>query len=390
MVTRTRWRWRAESRSPSAARISPRAIRSRRRSPSRPAVADRANRRTRPAGPPRPARRPRPAPIAGTTALLPPAAHPSRGPSAAETTAAAGQECRWGEAVWRDGKKFVRYRRRPARRVLAGDAGVVRRGVRGADAGPGGGVAGDRQGRGHAGRRADRFGQDAGRVLVGDRQAGGGAAARRPETAHPGALRLPAQGAGRGHRAEPARPADRDQARRAPARPGRAGHRGGGAHRRHRRRGTQEAGQPSRRTSSSPPRNRCSCCSPRRPGRPCAGSRRSSWTRCTPSRATSAAPTWRCPSSASTRCEGTHPPPSGWAVRDRAAGRGGGHVPRRHPGGHRGAAAQPQAHRAAGRRPGGGHDRAGHDARARRRATTRRTRRRGGRSGRTSRSGCST
>src|SRR5437763_15023090 len=123
-------------------------------------------------------------------------------------------------------------RRRPARRVLAGYAGVVRRGVRGADPGPGGGVAGDRQGRGHAGRGADRFGQDAGRVLVGDRQAGSGAAARRPEAAHPRALRLPAQGAGRGHRAEPARSADRDRARRAPARPGRAGHQGCGAHRR--------------------------------------------------------------------------------------------------------------------------------------------------------------
>src|SRR5580704_1686647 len=115
-------------------------------------------------------------------------------------------------------------RRRPARRVLAGHAGVVRRGVRGADAGPGGRVAGHRQGRGHAGRRADWFGQDAGRVLVGDRQAGRGAATRRSEAAHPGALRLAAQGAGRGHRAEPARSTDRDRARRAPARPGRAGH----------------------------------------------------------------------------------------------------------------------------------------------------------------------
>ena len=36
------------------------------------------------------------------------------------------------------------------------------------------------------------------------------AAARGPEAAHPGALRLPAQGAGGGHRAEPARSADRD------------------------------------------------------------------------------------------------------------------------------------------------------------------------------------
>ena len=82
------------------------------------------------------------------------------------------------------------------------------------------------QWRGHAGRRPDWFGQDAGRVLVGGRPAGRHAAARRSQAAQPGAVHLPAEGAGGRHRAEPAGPADRDQARRAPARPGRAGHPG--------------------------------------------------------------------------------------------------------------------------------------------------------------------
>ena len=59
--------------------------------------------------------------------------------------------------------------------------------------------------------------------------------------------------------------------------------------------------------------------------------------------------------------------PAGGPVRDGAAGGGGGYVPRRHPRGHRRAAAQPQAHRAEGRRPGRGHDRAGHHAGPRRR-----------------------
>ena len=183
-----------------------------------------------------------------------PATHPSGGPSAAETTAATGRKCQWGEAVWGT------WHESPATgKHLTGDdpldgfSPATRAWFDGAFAEPTpaqvGRVAGDRQGRGHAGRRADRFGQDAGRVPVGDRPAGGGAAARGPEAAHPGALRLPAQGAGRRHRAEPARAADRDRARRAPARPGRAGHQGGGAHRRHRGRGAQEAGQSSRRTS---------------------------------------------------------------------------------------------------------------------------------------------
>ena len=368
-----RWRWRAESRSPPATRAGPTAIRSRRGWPSRSAAAGRLDlrrirparrRRTRPAGPPRSAQAAAPA---GTTSCRHPATFASGGPSAAETTATAGQKCQWGEAVWNHGRRVAGNRHRPARRVLAGYAGVVRGCVRGADTGPGGRVAGDRQGRGHAGRRADRFGQDAGRVLVGARQAGGGAAARGPEAAHPGALRLPAQGAGGGHRAEPARSADRDPARRAPARPGRAGRQGGGAHRRHRCRGAQEAG----RQAAGHPHHHPGITFPRAhlagqgdPARGRDGHRRRGARR----RGQQARrPPGAVPRASRRAARGSIPRPAGGAFRDRAAGRGGGHVPRRHPRGHRGAPAQPQAHRTAGRRPGGGHDRAGHDAGPRRR-----------------------
>src|ERR1700722_10379411 len=53
-----------------------------------------------------------------------------------------GRKCRWGKAVWKHGRRVSaeRYRGR-AGRVLAGHAGLVRRGVRRADAGPGGGLA---------------------------------------------------------------------------------------------------------------------------------------------------------------------------------------------------------------------------------------------------------
>ena len=218
-------------------------------------------------------------------------------------TSLRGRECRWGRAVWKHGRRVSadRYRGR-AGRVLAGHAGLVRGGVRRADAGPGRSLAGHRQGRGYAGRRADRVGQDAGRVPVGDRQAGGGAAAAGPEATDPGALRLPAQGAGGGHRAEPAGPADRDPARRAPAGAGRAGHPGRGPAPATPRPRTAGSWSPSRPTSSSPRPSRCSCCSRRRPGRPCAAWRRSSSTRCTRWRATSAARTWRCRWSGWTRC----------------------------------------------------------------------------------------
>ena len=96
----------------------------------------------------------------------------------------------------------------------------------------------------HAGRRAYRVGEDAGRVPVGDRQARRDAAARRQEAALPGAVRLAAEGARGGHRAEPALPADRDQAGVAPARAARARHRRRDPHRGHRGRRTAQAREP--------------------------------------------------------------------------------------------------------------------------------------------------
>ena len=131
----------------------------------------------------------------------------------------------------------------PPRGVQRGHPRLVHLRVRRAHPGSGAGLGGHRQGREHAGHRADRVGQDAGRVPVGDRPAGRGARPRGPEAALPGALRLAAEGAGGRHRAEPALPADRDRARRARPGPARARHRGGGAHRRHRRRRAAQAGR---------------------------------------------------------------------------------------------------------------------------------------------------
>ncbi len=78
-----------------------------------------------------------------------------------------------------------------------------------ADRGPGRRLGGDRPRRPHAGGRADRVGQDAGRVPLVAGPAGRHAAAGRPEAALPGALRVPAEGARRRRRAQPARPAGR-------------------------------------------------------------------------------------------------------------------------------------------------------------------------------------
>ena len=86
-------------------------------------------------------------------------------------------------------------------------------GVRRADACPGAGLECDRQGRPHAGHRADRLRQDARRVPVGDRPAGQRACSGRSQAALPGAVRLAAEGAGRRRRAEPALAADRHPAR---------------------------------------------------------------------------------------------------------------------------------------------------------------------------------
>ena len=121
----------------------------------------------------------------------------------------------------------------PAERLRRAHPRLVHRGVQRADPGPGPGLGGHRRWRQHPGRRADRIGQDAGRLPVGTGPAGQRPGAGRPEAALPGALHLPAQGAGGGHRAEPARPADRDPPGGAAARAARTRHRRRGPHRRH-------------------------------------------------------------------------------------------------------------------------------------------------------------
>ena len=95
-----------------------------------------------------------------------------------------------------------------ARCLHPAGARVVRAGLRRAHRGPGAGVAGDRHRRPHADLRADRVGQDAGRVPVGARPARGRAERDR---ARPPRLRLAAQGALLRRGEEPARAAARDR-----------------------------------------------------------------------------------------------------------------------------------------------------------------------------------
>ena len=242
------------------------------------------------------------------------------------------------------------------------------------------------EGRGHAGHRADRVGQDAGRVPVGDRPAGGAPPPsdknRRCRVVYVSPLkalavdiernlRSPLIGIGQAARRLGCR-SPRSRWRCGPVTPP----------------PTSGASSPrTRPTSSSPPPSRSSCCSPRRRGRPCAGSRRSSWTRCTRSRAPSAARTWRCRSNGSTRCAA--PPaggPAGRPVGHRAPAGGGGDLPGRGAAGHGGAPPVPSRWncRSSSR------SRTSATWRARPGRTARTTRCGGGRSGRTSRSGCST
>ena len=107
---------------------------------------------------------------------------------------------------------------RSARGVLPGHGHVVPGGLRAPDGRPGRSLAGGR-GRGErAGHRADRLGQDPGRVPVG---AGRPDPLPRPagQGALPGALRVAAEGAGRRRRAQPAGSAGRHHPDRAAARP---------------------------------------------------------------------------------------------------------------------------------------------------------------------------
>ncbi len=83
-----------------------------------------------------------------------------------------------------------------------------------AHAGPAGCLGSDRTRRAHLGRRADRLGQDVGRLPVRTRPAGRAADAGRAAAALPRALRQPAEGAGRRRRTQPAIAAWRASARR--------------------------------------------------------------------------------------------------------------------------------------------------------------------------------
>lgn len=105
---------------------------------------------------------------------------------------------------------------RPAGPVQRDHPGVVHQHLRRPDHGAGAGLERHRRRPQHAGDRADRVGQDAGRVPVGPGQPGrpGRACAR-----HPGALRVAAQGAGRRRRAQPAHPAGRAHPHRRARRP---------------------------------------------------------------------------------------------------------------------------------------------------------------------------
>ena len=242
--------------------------------------------------------------------------------------------------------------------------------------GAGGGVAGDRQRRAHAGHRADRLGQDAGGVPVGDRQAGRRARPRRSEATLPGPLRLPAQGAGGGRRAQPALPADRRPARRPPAWPARARHHRGGSDRGHRGRRAPEDGQQAARHPHHDAR--VAVPAAHVPGQGGAARRRDGHHRRGPragGRQARRAPgpvarTAGCPAhvgrpgaaggaartaGAGARAAGQDPGAAHRPVGDRAAGRGGRDVPRRRAAGDDRRAAKREATRPADRRSGRGH-----------------------------------
>ena len=117
--------------------------------------------------------------------------------------------------------------------------------LRGADGGPGAGLAGDRHRRARADLGAHRLGQDARRVPVGARPPRGRADRRR--RAHAPRLRLAAEGALLRHREEPARAAARHRRRHHRRHP----------HRRHAAEGARGTWSATRPTSSSRRPSRC-------------------------------------------------------------------------------------------------------------------------------------
>ncbi len=137
--------------------------------------------------------------------------------------------CRCREQGWWG----ARSDHRAARPVQRAHPHLVRCGVRRAHSRPDGRVGGDRRRAARPRGRADRLRQDAERLPLVDRPAAHDTPAGGPDAPVPGALRLPAQGARRRRRAQPARPADRHPAHRGPARHPRARGAGRGPLRRH-------------------------------------------------------------------------------------------------------------------------------------------------------------
>ncbi len=138
--------------------------------------------------------------------------------------------CRWRRAGLtsarprhRTGSERDRAVGRGLGRLRAGHPGVVRHLVRRAHAGPGRRLGCDLRGAQRAGGGADGVRQDAERLPVVDRPAGGGAGARAQDPV-PGPLRLAAQGAGGRRRAQPAGAADRHPSRSRASRAARARH----------------------------------------------------------------------------------------------------------------------------------------------------------------------
>src|SRR5665648_191184 len=144
-------------------------------------------------------------------------------------TGRARPRCRRGRRQWPGEQRDAR---RP-RAFLGAHPGVVHRGVRRADAGPGGGMVRDPGGRARARGGSDGFRQDPRRLSVGPRPADVRASTREPGAALPGAVRVATEGPRRRHRAQPALPAGRDPAGGGTPRSPGAGGRGRHADRRH-------------------------------------------------------------------------------------------------------------------------------------------------------------
>ena len=140
--------------------------------------------------------------------------------------------------VGEDGAHAPYAGRRDARpRAAVGtDAGVVRGGLRGPHRRAGGRLAGGRRGPGRPGRRADRLGQDAGRVPLVPRPHRHDPGTGESAAPVPDPLRLPAQGARSRRRAQPAGAPDGHPAGRSATWHRAARHPGGHPHRGHARR----------------------------------------------------------------------------------------------------------------------------------------------------------